>query len=290
MRYEEVLVTPEIARKWLDKNFGNRRIKSGRVSRYIQDIKADRWPYTADPMHFDTFGRLRNGQHRLSAIIAANMPLKCLIVYDFPPESADALDRGGSRSNADRFEMATEKNAVLLAGTLKILYLYEVDKLGSAQEYIPIEGLKFAKSKYPDVQESIMSVRKESLKILAPFSVLAAMHCLFWDLGGEKTLDFFAGLETGANLDTGNPILTLRDQLLKLRRNKKVKKPTNQTCAWFIKSWNAFCKDEKIKLLRWRGIGKASNEAFPRAVSAPDETYPSEQKKREIVEETITAG
>ena len=269
MRYEEIVITPEMAREFLKKNFGNRRVRQSRVDAYAEDITAGRWAWTADPMHFDTFGRLRNGQHRLTAIVIANMPVKCLAVYDLLPEEADMLDRGSSRTNADRLEIAGEKNAVSLGAVLRILYLYEKGKISYANYYVPIEALKYAKSRYPDVQESIMATRKESLGILAPFSVLAAMHCLFWDRGGVKVLDFFAGLETGANLDAGNPILVLRDQLSKLRRNKKKKKPAKLLCAWFIKAWNAFCRDEKVKALRWVWDGKKP-EPFPVALQ-PDE-------------------
>ena len=70
-------ITPEKAKLYLNANKGNRKISKGKVKSLAQDILAGNWKEkTGDAITFDEDGILRNGQHRLSAIVEADKPIE----------------------------------------------------------------------------------------------------------------------------------------------------------------------------------------------------------------------
>lgn len=102
----ETLVTPEIAKEWLEHNIKNNRQVSQRVvDRYADDMKSGKWQLTADGISFNESGELTNGQHRLNAVIKANVPVKMYVTYGVPNESY-IYDRGHMRGIANVLQMA----------------------------------------------------------------------------------------------------------------------------------------------------------------------------------------
>lgn len=98
---EWTLVTPTMAHAWLGKNMDNRKIRRMRVASYTHDIKNDQWITTHQGVAFDWDGNLRDGQHRLVAIIEADRPLWMLVTHDLDPLSQRHMDRGASRLVSD---------------------------------------------------------------------------------------------------------------------------------------------------------------------------------------------
>lgn len=69
-------ITPEKAEQMLKQNKVNRTLNRGTVLAYAEDIKNDRWDTnTTACIALSNSGELKDGQHRLSAIIMANKPV-----------------------------------------------------------------------------------------------------------------------------------------------------------------------------------------------------------------------
>lgn len=75
-------ITPEIAREYLSKNSRNPRktMNPAVIRKYADDIKAGLWQLNGEAIIFDEDGFLKNGQHRLCAVIQANKPMSTLVV------------------------------------------------------------------------------------------------------------------------------------------------------------------------------------------------------------------
>lgn len=97
MRSSVVLITPELAKEWLKKSGGNRPINKSAVTRFKNDILSGRWQLTPQGIAFDENGVLKDGHHRLTAIVEANAPAQMYVTYGVP-SSVDAFDIGKSRS------------------------------------------------------------------------------------------------------------------------------------------------------------------------------------------------
>jgi len=97
VKAEVIFVTPEMAAQWLRSNTANRKASQAAVKRWAEIMKAHSWKLCSDAIAFDVNGVLINGQHRLMAVIEANMTQPFLVAYNFPDGSKEACDIGKKR-------------------------------------------------------------------------------------------------------------------------------------------------------------------------------------------------
>lgn len=108
--YSEILtITPNEASKYLANNPSNRRISERAVAAMAADMKAGRWLATHQGIAIGKTGRLLDGQHRLSAVIKAGVPVKMMATFDVDESAIDAIDQGRKRSVADCFTFSEEE-------------------------------------------------------------------------------------------------------------------------------------------------------------------------------------
>jgi hypothetical protein len=95
-------ITPQMAREWLEKDVPQQRcMKAHVVDAYARDMRAGRWSLNGDPIRFDVDGNLIAGQHRLHAIIEADVSVKSFVVRRVPVEALITLDSGIKRTMGD---------------------------------------------------------------------------------------------------------------------------------------------------------------------------------------------
>ena len=105
MRSEVIVVTPEMAKVWLENNHVNRSISQYRVDGYARDMLNGNWVLNGEAIKIGKLGDLKDGQHRLSAIVKAGVPVATLVVFDVD-DSANVFDRGRTRSVRDSLVIA----------------------------------------------------------------------------------------------------------------------------------------------------------------------------------------
>lgn len=101
MTVEVVDITPEMAKELLELNTGNRNMRSGRVKMYAEDMTSGNWNSNGVTIVIGNDGKLKDGQHRLEAVVKSNITIKNQIVVYLPKEQANCYDVGLSRSAAD---------------------------------------------------------------------------------------------------------------------------------------------------------------------------------------------
>jgi len=99
MTYE--LITPEIAEGLLETNDGNRSLSRGTVIAYVNDMLSGNWDETVgSAISIDSNGVLRDGQHRLTAIVESGVSVRMWVCRNV---SSDGIyDNNRKRSNADQ--------------------------------------------------------------------------------------------------------------------------------------------------------------------------------------------
>lgn len=100
MKFENKKVTPEDAKKMLEKNTINRSIAFKRVQQYATDMKNGKWQNNGEAIKFDRNGRLVDGQHRLSAIVMSGATVEMTIVHEIDTDIS-LFDRGRNRNVTD---------------------------------------------------------------------------------------------------------------------------------------------------------------------------------------------
>jgi hypothetical protein len=101
MRTELVKITPDMARNMLGSNPVNRNISERAVTDLSKAILNNDWQVTHQGIAFYNDGTLADGQHRLSAVIKADVPVYMMITKGLSKEVAMTIDSGRRRSLID---------------------------------------------------------------------------------------------------------------------------------------------------------------------------------------------
>lgn len=91
-------ITPERAAHYLNQNTANyRKISRAKAALYAEEMKAGKWQLNGEGIVFDETGKLKNGQHRLAAIIMAGIPVQMTVITGVSDE-VTIYDSGMTRS------------------------------------------------------------------------------------------------------------------------------------------------------------------------------------------------
>jgi len=130
-------ITPELATEMLESNFkNNRTVNKNRVSAYASDMTKGQWNFTGEGIKFDIDDTLIDGQHRLAAIIKADMTVEMLVVRGLSPETMITMDTQMGRTLANVLKIMSYDRANELSRTLLTVAFYErymEDKLSAAK-------------------------------------------------------------------------------------------------------------------------------------------------------------
>jgi hypothetical protein len=252
-----------MARAWFELNIiNNRGIRPSVVDAYARYMKAGRWILNGDPIRFDHDGKLIDGQHRLLAIIAADVPIKSFVVRDLGDEAFITLDSGIKRTMGDELTFDQEKNVIALGAALQQLMRYEAGILdkGTALKATRHEQ-KDALARHGEIRDSIHY--GQMTKAMLRHSLGTTLHYLFSRKDRVLADEFFVKLAQGTNLKPDDPIYLLRERLMRENiKGGKTRLMPREVLALVIKAWNAKRKDETPRALKWRGQGEGAEE-FP---------------------------
>jgi hypothetical protein len=125
VRSKVQLVTPAKAADWLQANTANRPLSKPTVKAFAEAMRRGEWMVTHQGIAFDTNGALVDGQHRLAAIVEADLPVEVTVFTDVDEGAFDVLDTGKRRNAADVLAIEGEKSATMLAAMVRTVWLYE---------------------------------------------------------------------------------------------------------------------------------------------------------------------
>jgi len=210
-RSEKMLITPQMAQLWLEKNTHNRKISAQAIEKYARDMKAGAWKITNQGIGFDSGGNLTDGQHRLLACVRAGIPFESFVTFGLDPESQMVVDGGRLRSVGDqlllgrKMENATLKVAManVIAAALKGVNTITL----SAEIAWKVIDL------YSDEMEFIISNRGVAPRGLSYAPALSGL-VMAAKVDLDKAVEFKDKYFLGIDLQAGSPILTFRNFML----------------------------------------------------------------------------
>ena len=130
-------ITPAKAREYLKKNTNNyRKMSRATIRSYAEDIKNGRWQLNGEAIVFGKNGILKDGQHRLAAIVHAGKPVDILVVRGVE-DSINTYDIGKKRTDTDILNAeGFECDGTLIAAANIIVNRFSGMRSGtSVQEY-----------------------------------------------------------------------------------------------------------------------------------------------------------
>ena len=252
----------EQAKTLLISNFGNRSPNTRRVSEYARAMNSGEWGL-GDPLMFDKFGNLLNGQHRLMAVARSGVPVEFIVVRGLEPESKKYLDTGMSRTVAQILTMrGLGTNMDRRVATIKAMFYgsklkpkNKTAEKNAEKRWIDLAQAKSATWIEPflvEHQDALdFSMRVSGPNITAP--VRAVVARAYYTENHERLSDFMIGILTGmvSNPETDNSVITLRNYLLKKPQRGSAGKEYQMLVYGKVETaLRAFAKKESLSTLQ----------------------------------------
>lgn len=241
-------VTPELAAEWLASNHvNNRKLRKNKVAAWTRAMLNGTWTLTNDAICFGEDGTLYNGQHRLTAVVAAGIPIQMLVGRGLDAGTFRHMDRGPGRTMSDHLTVASRRSAPLLAATLRLL----VVALDSSMTFSGVgddEMWRFL-DEHPDVEHSVTVANTEKSHVDCGPTALAAAHWLIAQRNGSDLADYFIRqVARREGEPTGSAVHAIANRL---RISKRTGRRTfnEEVLALLIRGWNTYARGRTIKVI-----------------------------------------
>lgn len=211
-------VRPDQALQWLETaNTNNRKVSSTHVQRLARDMADGKWRLTHAGIAFGPEGTLLDGQHRLWAVVEADIPVEMHVWFNIDPESMMTIDCGKTRSMADILNIAGENGEVTsyrLATLRAVLGGFSNPPVLSPAEtsqalLLHHDALAFALSHLPMV---------ESARRISTAVTRAVIARAFYSVDRAMLKDFCYKLTTGIVTSVDEGVIVLLRQYLQAQR------------------------------------------------------------------------
>jgi hypothetical protein len=256
-------VTPAIAAEWLTANTRNRHQRRNVVMAYAADMSDGYWQFNGDTIKFASDGSLLDGQHRLRAIIEADVTIPLLVVRGLAASVQETVDGGAKRIFADVLKLRGEINATNLAAVVRRVTLWEAGARRSEKNIQATNAQMSATlEKYPWIRDIIPPAKLTAEGSHLPPSVAGLCWWLFTRLDGDDADAFMARLRDGQALSAGDPVYELRQAIGRTRSGATGSRSATYLTALTIKAWNAYRRGEQVRSISYRP-GGAHPELFP---------------------------
>ncbi len=227
---ETILVTPDMARAWLARNVVNRKLSQTYIDKVVWDIQRGRFDYNHESVGFNVRDELIDGQHRLTAVVKAGVPVRLRVSFNVPGGYHSTMNVGRARTAADVLHRSTRDVAIC-----KALILLEAPGHRSSASMIELTFLDHERSilwahKALPIQRGVTAALAAGFVYAyptAPQEVGAFAHA-FMNFQGSKTTD---------------PVVVLRRYVESPRRASG---PRTHASLAALRCLQAYCEGESI--------------------------------------------
>ena len=251
---EEVEIAPEIAAAWLkndedsEESF-NRTADIRRVERYARDMKNGDWWFTGAPIVLDWHGHVRDGGHRLLAIVKSGETITFNVTYGVDPRAQHGMDRLRPRSVADDMKIAKLPNGAVIGSVANLVLRWRSGKIFSSNwQPSDMEKLNLI-----DNEPHIHEAARHALRISrnTPQVAKSVLGTLWHEahlLDADATDAFFDQYFTGKIVDDDDAaILAIRNTVIRYGSNGRRKPRQEYQLYQFVRAWNFWRQRRQVK-------------------------------------------
>ena len=94
-------LTPQVAGELLKKNNHNRKPSDRQISFYVNQMRSGLWKENGEAIIVGNDNKIKDGQHRLLAVIRANYSYRVPLITEVDSSAMDTIDTGKNRSLQD---------------------------------------------------------------------------------------------------------------------------------------------------------------------------------------------
>lgn len=265
---KRILVTPTVAAEWLARyndgtdNIYNRTPGEVHVIKLARDMKENRWVDTGVPIIMGTNDKILDGRQRLEAIVLSGQSIEFDVRFGIDPSAQAAMDRPRKRSVANDLQMAGVANCNVVAATTVLIIHWRSDKIMDRRE-VPTDSqvVQFEREHHDELQ--LATAQGSSIRWRLPNCTMTVIAAMFFEavlVDEDACIEFFQKLASGEGLEARNPILALRNTILRYDRKRKPKR--HEQLYQVVHAWNLWRSGRQADMLRVPS-GLSSN-SFPR--------------------------
>jgi hypothetical protein len=254
-------VTPVKAAEMLSANTSNRPLSRSTVRAFAEAMRRGDWLVTHQGIAIDTNGVLVDGQHRLAAIIEADLPVEMTVFTDVEPDTFDVLDTGKKRNAADVLAIEGEKSSTLLAAMVRTIWQYEnrpESTWSGGNAAVTNHQIVQTLQAHPKIRDYIAVGERIATETgMIKSAAGAAAYLVEQANKGKKAqlAEWHEGVIDGAGLGKTDPRLVFRRTMFAMARKQagvvQRRRDTREHVALYLKAFNAWAADETITQLRF---------------------------------------
>jgi hypothetical protein len=267
LQIKKQLITPSIAKNYLEANIGNRPVSKQVLGRYINEMVNGRWKEnTGELIKVSKTGKILDGQHRLHAVIKSNCSIYFHVIDNLEDSIFDVIDTGKSRNASDCFSIAQVKRANTIPSIIKQFHLLKSNYRNQAGKQFTLTNSQLLDEYYKNelywqnVARITHNWYDSFAKILSP-SLIGGLYAFFDSVNSQKAEQFMNQLTTGNNI-SNNVVNLLRNKLMQDKMSPR-KMHITIKMALIIKTWNHFVNNKTVALLKFDSV----RDEFPSAES-----------------------
>ncbi len=232
----------------LERNPKNRNITPMLVESYARDIEHGKWRFNGEPVIVASDGNLNDGQHRCSAVVEADTPIKTVLILGVSRDTRTTLDQGRARTIGDYLAMDGQMNTNNLGTAASFIWQHRTrGQLANGGSGKPTKSEILALiEEFPSIKESVQRVQVKGADAYGGKAMLAFCHWTFWHTADELAAnEFITKLVGGAGLLAKDPILYTRNRLV----NERGRLRTNDKAELLFRTWNSWRRREMPRVL-----------------------------------------
>lgn len=219
---KHTLITPKMAKDMLKANVHNRTVKDRRVKEWARDMLNGRWQENGETIKFYEDGTLADGQHRLMAIVLADVPVAMGITYGLKKD-VTVFDAGVKRTDRDLLELLFGKLAgrAQVSGAIRLIYRTALGDTNAVISRAELE--EFASAHTALLLQAARMCKDTSGSLTNRVGCVAAAFCAMFEGINPNTLERFFYIANKGFYDYANETaaIVLKNYLTKEIGSKK---------------------------------------------------------------------
>lgn len=214
------LITPESAKTYLLKNSNNRAVSQKVVNGYAEDMIAGKWKLTHQGIAFDADGVLIDGQHRLLAIVKANVAVMMLVTMGAAADTRLVCDSGRARTMGQSLHLHGVPHGQLVTGHTNTIRLLLTEIEGSFTRSEIMQGYEQFREAFGWITSTV------GTHSYVRTAMVGAPFLLAYMTDPVKTAEAMGQFTSGANLAEDHPMFVLRKFWFEVRKREALRRDT----------------------------------------------------------------
>lgn len=247
----DVAITPQVAKMLLRYNAAglggtNRALRQKEVAHWASIMRDGQWVNTGEPIIMSDNRTLNDGQHRLAAVIQADMEVTMDIRFGVPRQAFLTTGVGKMRTGVDALMIAGYTNRLGLAGCCRMIIAYQKGLPNAARLRTRPPEVIALMDRFPDLAEALTFLNNMGKRMrVGSMQTLAflALHS-----ANRATVEgFFEILRTSVGVERRTAAHQLYDAIWAGNGFGNETDGRVLCLAIGIQCWNAYQANERVK-------------------------------------------